>query len=884
VDQASAAARLGVGAPEGTHALPLDYARRGLAVVPLHAPRDGGCTCGDTSCARRGKHPRVRDWSRLATTDPRTINRWWTATPNANVGLLTGGVGGLLVLDIDGDAGGEDALAALVAEHGPLAPAPEVQTGAGRHLYYRCPGGIGSRTRLGGHAGLDLRGAGGLVVAPGSRHANGSVYRWVPGRDLDAIEPPAPPPWLLELATTARTAPRRPRGRPTQRGRRAVSVRDTTSAIAAIKTTVDIVALAEDLGMAPTREGKIRCPSPSHPERTPSCHLHGDSQSYHCYGCGIHGSAIDLYMLVRGVDLATAVRELCRRYGIGRGTRREFLVRLVPSAVDSPPGLPARQARERLRDDLADWIPRGSGRVLLVAAQAGVGKSRTAAEVVCDLRRAGAIGTVVWALPRHDAFMDEALAPLREAGAVEVQPRSPSNCAQADKAAALQDRGYNVASTLCRSCQARATCGYYRQFETTVRCVQHRHLLVPHALAGADLVVVDESVLDGTLLDTVDLAADDLDELAGVAASPQERALLHELRALLQDLRAGRVEAAALAGPAIFDRLDGRLVGGLAATVRDALASRRRPRPTVDGLGLDELRLLPPNHASLLFEVLDHEVQRWTTCSAFNSRMWATRHERAPGVVGPARLRLFRRNRPACLDAPGHPPLVVLDATGDAALYGHVLGRPVEEWRVTVDPPDHVRLWLVRDVKDLGKWSLTYGRANRASAVAKLRYLLGRPEFGDARARRVGLVTHRRIAAEVADGIGADAVAHFGALRGSNLLARHDVLVVLGHNQEPPDELHRKAEGAYWDDERPIDPTATNTDGVYRHADARLARIAALTREHELEQAVSRVRPLTAERPTDIVVYSPLTPALAPRQPVRIATQFPSLRGARTFT
>ena len=38
----------------------LTYIGRGWPVIPLHCPVSGGCSCGDASCARVGKHPRTR--------------------------------------------------------------------------------------------------------------------------------------------------------------------------------------------------------------------------------------------------------------------------------------------------------------------------------------------------------------------------------------------------------------------------------------------------------------------------------------------------------------------------------------------------------------------------------------------------------------------------------------------------------------------------------------------------------------------------------------------------------------------------------------------------------------------------------------------------------
>jgi KaiC/GvpD/RAD55 family RecA-like ATPase len=107
-----------------------------------------------------------------ATTDTETVTAWWTANPDANIGLATGRDADLYVVDID-DALGEDAL----LRYGALPPTPESHTGKGRHLLFAYKGGRNTAGRLGPK--IDTRGEGGYIVAPPSLHPNGGRYRWV---------------------------------------------------------------------------------------------------------------------------------------------------------------------------------------------------------------------------------------------------------------------------------------------------------------------------------------------------------------------------------------------------------------------------------------------------------------------------------------------------------------------------------------------------------------------------------------------------------------------------------------------------------------------------------------------------------------------------------
>lgn len=163
----------------------LRYEVLGFSVLPAHSPdfADGVVTCScdrqraPKKCASQGKHPRLNSWKwyqhRRATADE--IRAWWARWPDANVGIVTGAVSGIVVLDVDG-AAGLVSLAKLEAEHGPLPPAPTAITGAGgRHLYFKHPGHrVGNKVNLA--PGLDLRGDGGFVIAPPSLHKSNRHY------------------------------------------------------------------------------------------------------------------------------------------------------------------------------------------------------------------------------------------------------------------------------------------------------------------------------------------------------------------------------------------------------------------------------------------------------------------------------------------------------------------------------------------------------------------------------------------------------------------------------------------------------------------------------------------------------------------------------------
>lgn len=164
----------------------LDYLQRGWSVVALKP---------------RGKFPLIR-WEpfqyRLA--EAVEVERWYDSWPEANVGIVTGQVSGLVVLDVDPRHGGEDSLAEWARSDRCVPDTVAAATGGGgRHLYFRAPK-VLLRNRVGLAPGVDLRANGGLIVAPPSIHPSGRRYAWSK-RGAPADRDLAPmPDWLVRLA------------------------------------------------------------------------------------------------------------------------------------------------------------------------------------------------------------------------------------------------------------------------------------------------------------------------------------------------------------------------------------------------------------------------------------------------------------------------------------------------------------------------------------------------------------------------------------------------------------------------------------------------------------------------------------------------------------
>lgn len=144
------------------HSEALRIARKGTPIFP---------------CSAEDKRPLVKEGFNAATTDEKTVSRWWGQWPDALIGMPTGAKTGCTVVDIDmGKRDSDDP--ALRAEgeaarqwwqdnNAQYASAMIVETrSGGLHVYCKYSG---ERNTQGGiHKGVDRRGEGGYVIIPPS--------------------------------------------------------------------------------------------------------------------------------------------------------------------------------------------------------------------------------------------------------------------------------------------------------------------------------------------------------------------------------------------------------------------------------------------------------------------------------------------------------------------------------------------------------------------------------------------------------------------------------------------------------------------------------------------------------------------------------------------
>jgi archaellum biogenesis ATPase FlaH len=151
----------------------LTYTNRGLSVFP---------------CAK--KKPLTDHGLLDASKGLKQITEWWTRWPDAQIAIATGPVSNLIVLDVDGPQGFAWLSGRLIPE------TREVESQPGRkHFWYKLPAGRTAKNSAGVFAPeVDVRGAGGYIVAPPSlHHETGKPYRFINKLPLAVA-----PDWLLE--------------------------------------------------------------------------------------------------------------------------------------------------------------------------------------------------------------------------------------------------------------------------------------------------------------------------------------------------------------------------------------------------------------------------------------------------------------------------------------------------------------------------------------------------------------------------------------------------------------------------------------------------------------------------------------------------------------
>ncbi len=128
-----------------------EYKDKGFSIIPLIS---------------KGKIPAIESWTeyqnRIATEDE--LEKWLANGSENNIGIVTGKISGIDVLDLDSQE------AVQYAKENNFPETPLVKTGKGYHCYYLHKDGVRNFQKRDDLPDIDLPGDGGYVVAPHSIH------------------------------------------------------------------------------------------------------------------------------------------------------------------------------------------------------------------------------------------------------------------------------------------------------------------------------------------------------------------------------------------------------------------------------------------------------------------------------------------------------------------------------------------------------------------------------------------------------------------------------------------------------------------------------------------------------------------------------------------
>jgi len=166
----------------------LEYLLLGCSVIPVIPP-----TKDDDG--KDVKKPMV-PWTEYQTRLPTEVevNGWFQQNPRIRIGIVTGVLSNLMVVDCDTDQA-HNKFQALLPE-GLITPT--TKSPHGWHYYFTHHAGIRNLTKIDG-MGLDVRAEGGFIMAPPSNSLNGNGYSWVDGQNLLHVPPACLPDAVLDL-------------------------------------------------------------------------------------------------------------------------------------------------------------------------------------------------------------------------------------------------------------------------------------------------------------------------------------------------------------------------------------------------------------------------------------------------------------------------------------------------------------------------------------------------------------------------------------------------------------------------------------------------------------------------------------------------------------
>jgi len=464
-------------------------------------------------------------------------------------------------------------------------------------------------------------------------------------------------------------------------------------------------------------------------------------------------------------------------------------------------------------------------------------------------------------------------------------PREPKTMCRKPDAADLASRlGLNVFKTLCRSgagtCEHYDHCPWIKQWNDrgpAVRIWSHQylHLPMPSGFPAANMVIVDESVVE-TLAGELAFAPDRLAETPSWAEGESADCLDRVRKALSEDKPL--LEAARAQG------LDGEILARAAEAAEGREDGDTGVTPDMpEGEAVERLAALEESERkkiALLLRQLANEV----ALKRPGSHAVELRRNDAVTVNGKTERqnRIFVRWRQKVL-AGKYKPLLLIDADADGEINRRLFGEPLE----------HVAISVSRNAVVTQCHSSSFSRrsligfpgappklaAQAAKRIAQIKSLIEKL----ARSARLFVIcakpVRRAITGERDEKLplccewkGAT-IAHFGRVRGVDDWKHHEAVLMIGREQPRARDIEGLARAIWDDDPEPLSLPGEyvetlrgyrikngNKAGarVHTHPDPRVQRVLELKRERESVQAVDRIRLVYTNTAKEVYILSKL--------------------------
>jgi len=552
------------------------------------------------------------------------------------------------------------------------------------------------------------------------------------------------------------------------------------------------------------------------------------------------------------------------------------------------PSVTLPEARAQIATLVEQYATSGAG-FLLLAHPPGTGKGFNAAiglrqwmrEVSTDDHGGGFL---VWTAQRK--------AQLHDQQGIELIPlvgRHQGNCRKLSEAITLAEKGYRVKDALCmRRCPFVDRCAYLRQFGQDGDFFASTPLLKATGWWEQAGVVILDEFDPASLINHIQLSSSDLAAMS--RAHPKGPAIQTVLRWVAQAI--ATTTDRTLCGVLLLEELD-RQAQGEGTCLHTILAAAIEELPPPEelnlliglptGATLADYQALPPSHTATLLQQLAKELRLRA-----EGQRWTSRLEARGG-----RLELFGRVEHLIQKlARADQPKIILDATANPGVLAALFpSTPVRVERTVISG-------ALRVIQVVGRDWAKSSLKSRASATAERRRERWLEDVAShiRPGRKTLVVCTREWEDELREGLrerGHDeiAVAHYGALRGSNAYKGYDVILAQVYHPNL-DAVAREGRALFADDREPLDERVVvaprllqDTTGaawqvhVPTFADPRLAALLEQRREAELLQCALRGRPFDHPDVQITLLFSLPLPDLPPTVIVEAATSLTSNSG-----